>query len=1605
MKGLRLIGIFWATAVLFGVFGNVAYGEIHHVEDCTVCHYRDCSDCTNERFVRCEIDTPNSGIKDVAFTGPDSYVRGEAPYDGVCEACHTQTAYHTNTGSGASHFEGQNCITCHPHRRAYAGKDIFSASDAGLQSHDTHMVNANRGPGTGECTDCHSETDAPVPGETILFADPQPKSISETTVCNSCHSKNGLFDGTPVAKANWNEGVYEEEGATLKSGNEQWCAGCHDEVGASSKQNFIQVVIEHPDAVVDPECASGYPDPETVGTWGDPYTEWAYWIEDPPEEQYGENIRYTVRGDGSRTVTWIPDLPKAGQYSVYAWWKDESRSWRSEHVPYTVYHVGGSERVEVSQVDEYWDGSRWTARPTGGRWQYLGSWDFAAGTSGYVVLSNDATGAPAGDPTTIIADAVKFVSGSDGIVAPNVVGGYDEVWDRDYGFYETGHKIDCLLCHDATKTHIDHEHRTYEAAEENHQEGYRLKTALAVPRPVKSGNAWARVEDAALCWECHNPEEVIGENTSSLHYGMYDLTRTNFRDMDGSTMRNLHNYHFGGGTAIRCDSDFDGVLDSAMTCTICHNVHGAPNGAMIRHGELMSVPGNREKVPAMNFTYYEDFPQATATYLALAGTHEVYGWWYPHSNRASNVFVTIQHSGGAEDLKITQQIDFSAGAHTAGANGQQVLQDVGKEWTDDVFVGKRVLNTTDGCWGEITTNNTKTITTSGLAGSYEHDFDGNDAYAVIEIDPNDITSGRHTGPHNMAILTDSTKSWMPDELVGLTLHNAPDGSKGTVTANTATTVTAILSGGRQNDWDNNETYEIRNSGIATQGGSLPSFELILDDPDAAFVADCTPPDGYPDEQPTSDPPQGDPNTQWAYWWGTTSEYGNGFRYKVTGSGSHTAAWTPDLFAQGAGQYSVFARWVAHSNRPTDAEYTINHNGTSDTVYVNQEINDATWVYLGSYYFAATGGETIVLSDNSLQTGQTVSADAIRLAVEGDDVLTDDTKQWVNDELIGKVVLNTTDLSWGMITANTATTITATLANGTDCRWDADDAYEIVTDVLDTGTYHGNDSQTVLIDVTKNWAPDELQVGWEVFNTRDGSSATISAFNDNTIWTTPLTGGGQNDWDTSDGYQIPRAKWHRLGSGPYTFNGSTDFVRIATPYYEGGSHTGANDQVVLTDATKNWAVDELVGFSVYNSNDGSQGIITANSADTITAALINGCENDWDSGDSYKLVIANSRVVVADAIGFDSGGDFDPDPDEGVLDNTDPNVIFDGMQPEGYNELESLWLTWPEAGWNDTDFRYVKINESPYADVPNTTAGNMRYASGFASNHLCADCHSGEYYRRTPNMGPKVLDCDVSPASVPPDGATPTLITARVVDPNHDTLEGYVTVDLSALGGSSGATMYDDGTNGGDVTAGDDIFSLQTTVPQTANQGTHTLLVTTIDPDGCFSDSTGEVMLEVVESDAIVLDDPDAAIDPDCTSSCDPYTEWDYFTTPQQYGSWFRYKEMGDGSGIITWKPNITTAGQYQVFAWWDDCSTIGNSQYKRSQNVPYTIYYNGGSERVEVDQTDTGPGGGKWNLLGTYEFSAGTSGYVILSDDATLAPLPGDTTWVIGDAIKWIPVQ
>ena len=63
---------------------------------------------------------------------------------------------------------------------------------------------------------------------------------------------------------------------------------------------------------------------------------------------------------------------------------------------------------------------------------------------------------------------------------------------------------------------------------------------------------------------------------------------------------------------------------------------------------------------------------------------------------------------------------------------------------------------------------------------------------------------------------------------------------------------------------------------------------------------------------------------------------------------------------------------------------------------------------------------------------------------GDDqmILTDSTQSWTTNEFVWHTVYNLTDGSFGIITANTDTTVTATLLGGSENNWDNGDQYRI-----------------------------------------------------------------------------------------------------------------------------------------------------------------------------------------------------------------------------------------------------------------------------------------------------------------------------------------------------------------------------------------------------------------------------------------------------------------------------------------------------------------------------------------------------------------------------------
>jgi len=106
-----------------------------------------------------------------------------------------------------------------------------------------------------------------------------------------------------------------------------------------------------------------------------------------------------------------------------------------------------------------------------------------------------------------------------------------------------------------------------------------------------------------------------------------------------------------------------------------------------------------------------------------------------------------------------------------------------------------------------------------------------------------------------------------------------------------------------------------------------------------------------------------------------------------------------------------------------------------------------------------------------------------------------------------------------------------------------------------------------------------------------------------------------------------------------------------PVTDSGTHDGGDDQVgILTDSTASWTTDALVGQWLHNVSDKviaidiygnepirSYGLITANTATTITATLAGGDENDWDNGDTYVIMPYEEYVDIAEDLQDDVPG--------------------------------------------------------------------------------------------------------------------------------------------------------------------------------------------------------------------------------------------------------------------------------------------------------------------------------------------------------------------------------
>ena len=195
---------------------------------CVACH--DPHDPSSENLTLVGRTVYNQTLgqdKSVVFTarsGPNSFDDGDqAANDGICQVCHTATAYHKHDGSGAPHNDGTTCTDCHPH-------------------------NAGFMPTGGSCTSCHSSPqdngDGVPPGGRRAVVGEFPVSDAHAhygaelggDACVVCHSQSTHMDGYVDLIDPDSGSIYRfvlSSDLTSDPDLSDFCAHCHDADGAT----------------------------------------------------------------------------------------------------------------------------------------------------------------------------------------------------------------------------------------------------------------------------------------------------------------------------------------------------------------------------------------------------------------------------------------------------------------------------------------------------------------------------------------------------------------------------------------------------------------------------------------------------------------------------------------------------------------------------------------------------------------------------------------------------------------------------------------------------------------------------------------------------------------------------------------------------------------------------------------------------------------------------------------------------------------------------------------------------------------------------------------------------------------------------------------------------------------------------------------------------------------------------------------------------------------------------------------------------------------------------------------------------------------------------
>ncbi len=246
----------WKQVRFFGQTGVNSFADSDATLDgvCQVCH-------TKTSHFR----NDGSGIDQLHMNGDRGDPTGTAG-ENCTDKCHQHIG---GFGHGKGYTKVDLCIECHGHEEGTIydpdgtypyfpnGSTKTSRGFGSVIPHTTHTESWTtngatwettkpasagdddiRGPGI-YCSSCHDIDNMPTFRKDGAYAADDADldgtvTLAETSVCASCHSPGGDYngvdseDGSVGAKDNWHSGGIYDADYNFKPGKEKWCAGCHD---------------------------------------------------------------------------------------------------------------------------------------------------------------------------------------------------------------------------------------------------------------------------------------------------------------------------------------------------------------------------------------------------------------------------------------------------------------------------------------------------------------------------------------------------------------------------------------------------------------------------------------------------------------------------------------------------------------------------------------------------------------------------------------------------------------------------------------------------------------------------------------------------------------------------------------------------------------------------------------------------------------------------------------------------------------------------------------------------------------------------------------------------------------------------------------------------------------------------------------------------------------------------------------------------------------------------------------------------------------------------------------------------------------------------------